>query len=345
MASSAITASTNAEIEASTRDLWKQGVKPQVLLQMPMLAKLYDGRRFVWRDGKTITQTVKYQEVDSLYQAYTVGTPMNGGRVQNKTKPWFYSKLAQIPITWDVDEELYNVSGGENSPVDLAASRVEDAVLGTRIGLYKAMYDADTTDTGNSFQSIVQALNHDATYGGTTRATTATNKWFQGASLDDTYADQDTAVAISISLIRQMIDKMLENSKQTNASNLMFLMGPANYRKLKSQVDSTMHYTPGPMNVKYGFDSFTLDGAEVVKDYYLTANNLSAETTPEKWVFGLNIPDWEFAIHPNRNFKLTPFRWQAEVAGGTDSWLARVLLGGNLICWKPNGSIWRSNVS
>jgi len=342
MAASAIPASTNAQIEASTRPLWKEGVKDQVLLKMPLFAKLFDRKRFMWRSGNLITQTVKTQEIDPIFQSYAVGEGMNGGRVLNLTKPYFFPKLAQLPVSWDVDEELFN-NGGDPAPIDLAMQRVKDAAKGTRIGLYKMIYSASSTDTGTGFNSVVQALNHDATYAGVTRATTATNKWFQGGSLADSYTDQDDAVSPSIDLIRRMIDKMMENADE--AASLMFIMGPANYIKLKNQVDASGKFEYGPMKVNYGFDSFTIDGVEIVKDYYLTAANLPAESSPQKWVFGINADDWELSLNPRRAFNLTPYVWQGDRVNGTDSWLARVMLTGNLCCWKPNGSIWRSNVS
>ena len=345
MALPTIPRSVNTDIDASTRDLWRKGVVSQVLQKIPLTAKLLSAGQIGFDSGERITQTVKYQEVDSLMQDYTDDQPMTVGRILNKTKPYFISKRAQIPVMHNADEELYNKGA---QPVDLAVTRVQDASRAVKLGLNKRFYKAAATDTGASFNSVIQALNHDATYGGVTRTiSSGVNTWFQGADINrfaSAASSQDTQVAISINLIRRMVDVMMEDAEDTSPGNLMFLMGPANYIKLKGMVDAAGKYEYGPMNVKYGFESFTIDGVEIVKDYSLTATKLSAETNPQYWVLGLNIADWKLAIHPSRKFNLTPSVWQGQMANGTDSYLARILLAGNLCCFKPNGSIWLSNV-
>ncbi|MBW2697954.1 MAG: hypothetical protein JRE70_15845, partial [Deltaproteobacteria bacterium] len=47
--------------------------------------------------------------------------------------------------------------------------------------------DFDPSVSFSEFQSVRQALTHDATYGALARATTATNKWWQGASIAENW--------------------------------------------------------------------------------------------------------------------------------------------------------------
>jgi hypothetical protein len=83
-----------------------------------------------------------------------------------------------------------------------------------------------------------------------------------------------------------------------------------------------------------------LDGHEVVSVPYLQRSS-----TTKTWFFILNMNFWELRIHTARNFKMTDFKWQGEQANGFDYYLARILLKGNFVCWKPNSSMWLSNVS
>lgn len=352
MASTAIPASVNAQIEHSTQNYWKEGVKDQVLLKMPLMAKLYDRKRMRPESGEKIRQTVKTSEVDGLFQTYAMGTPLPGGRSSNLDRFVFSQKFAQLPISHDADEELFN-RGGKNAPVDIARQRAKDAFRGTRIGLYKQFYGSAATDSGTDFQSIYQALAHDDAaelYGNVSRDISADlNDWAQGADLGDFASNasvQATAYQISIYLIRRCIVKMMEHAEDENdVSSLMFVCGPDLYLKLKQEVDASLKYTPGPMAVKYGFNSFTIDNVEVVLDYFLTDANLPAETNPDKWLIGINADDWEFVLQPSRAFKRTPAKWQGDIEGGTDSYLSRVLITGNLCCWKPRGSILLTNVT
>ena len=82
------------------------------------------------------------------------------------------------------------------------------------------------------------------------------------------------------------------------------------------------------------------DGHEVVSVPYLQTSS-----TMKTWVFILNLQYWELRIHNQRNFNMTGFKWQGDVANGYDYWLARIMVQGNLMCWKPNSSMWLSNIS
>ncbi len=349
MPANTIAPSTNAQIEHTTRNMWEKGVKDQVLLKMPLMAKLIDRNRTRAESGEKIRQTVKTSEVDGLFHTYAFGQPMPGGRQANLERFVFSQKNAELPISYDASEELFN-SGGPNAPVNLGAQRAKDAFRGAKIGLYKQMYGSGASDTGTDFNSVYQALAHDTaseTYGNVTRNYgTSVNDWAQGADLDDFASDsstQGTARAMSIYLIRRCILKLMENAEEK--ASLMFVMGPDLYLKLKQEVDASVKYEPGPMALKYGFESFTLDGVEIVNDYFLSAKNLPDETTPNKWVLGFNADDWEFVIQPKRAFYRTVPQWQGGVPNGTDSYLGRVLLTANLCCWRPSGSILLTNVS
>jgi hypothetical protein len=84
-----------------------------------------------------------------------------------------------------------------------------------------------------------------------------------------------------------------------------------------------------------------LDGAiKIVSSTYLQTTAVM-----QKWVFILNMEEFELRLSANRNFDMTEFEWQGKHTGGVDYYLARILIAGNLICWKPSSSLWLSNVT
>ena len=342
MSANTITASSNDNLESTTRELWLETVVDQVLLKSAVIGKLLDRGRDVWKAGKVITKTIDTAETDETSQFYTVGEGMTATRKTTLDRAYFDRKYLQTPVVMDVNESLDN-DGGVESVIDLAEYLVKKAQRATRIKLIKAIYSSSTTDATGSFQGIYQALNHDATYGHLSRATTVTNGYWQGASLDDTYADQDDAQTISVSLIRQCTAKLSEH--MDDVADLFYVMGPSLWLTLQAQLDGSVNYQPGPMQLKYGFTSFMIDGVECIKDDYLTDTNLSAESDPDKWLFGLNAAEWEFRLHPKRALTLKPFVWQGDRQDAVDQELSRVMAAGNLVTWKPRASIMLTNVT
>jgi len=332
-------ASNNANIQATTRSLFLNQVKAQVLMKMPLLARLLLGRRISFKGGKFITRPVDKAEMDSLAQAYFPSEPLTSGRKELLESPYFHWKYVQVPVSYDVEEELQNDGGSDTAPVDLVQFLVKKAQRAARIKLYKMMYGIDTSgsdsDHDKDFQSVLDALTHDATYGHLSRATTVTNKWWQGASIADSFADQSTAYTPSINTFRRSVAAV--SLYADGPQDLLCVVGDSIFLELQSQVEARHIYSrDGSLLAKFGFRTLMLDGVEVVADPYLRNSIL---TNSQKYFFIYNIPDWELRLHPRRAFNFTGFTWQGDKAGGYDEWLARIMLAGNLINWKPSSSI------
>lgn len=351
----AIPTSLNANIQASTKELWVSTVKSQVLLKMPILARMVLDNR-VTVSGKALTRPVDKAELDDQGQWYGTEDTMVAQQKTFLENPVFKcNKKVQVPIIYDVDEELEN--SGESAVLDLVPYKVKKAQRAMRIKMYRAMYDiADDnstttllgTDGGSRMQSIRCALKHDQTYGTVSRGTTATNMWWQGASLSYTfsadgtaYADQATARSASVATFRKALAACQAWAPE-NPSEWLCVVGPDIYQKFKSEVDGRKMDTSGSRLVKYGFTAFLLDGVEVVMDPYLINARATSSNT---WMFLLHIPDWEFRTHSKRNFLMRNFQYQGMTPNGLDRYLARIQWAGNFVCWQPNASIWLSNVS
>ena len=345
---------SNGNLQSLTRASVIPQIRNQVFLKSPLMAALVDARKVKWQGGTLISKPVQKAEADDLAQDYTKNEPLTAERKTLLETPQFKLKFKQIPITYDVEEELMNQAAGSPEKIaDLVEFLTTATLRGIRISLYKNIWHngllAAATDSQSGVQSVRQALEFDKTYGGLERSANTTNGWWQGADLEMLpSADvQDTACSASVDTFRKCIDACEEHAD--DPPNLLAITGPANYRKLKAYVDAKKVDTTTGSLAKYGFKTFTIDGVQVVKDSFLTAANMAAWHAdtygPAACFVMLNINDWEFRVSERRSFKMTPFEWQAKTANGLDQYLARILLAANLVCWKPNGSIMLNNMS
>jgi len=345
---------TNQNIEVSTRKLWVKTAVDQVLFKMPLYARILmgGGVRQSVTGGNMITRPVITDDLEDLGQDYDENDQLQGGSKTLLDAPSFLWKNFQIPVTYGPKEEFENAGGSETQTLDLTTLLVERATYSARKHMYKLMYDTaatpTSTDSGKKFQSVVQALDHDTTYGHLTRSQSAgTRNWWQSSDINDIYAGnastQGTAYACSIETVRKMIDAVAERVPVGQESEFLGVCGPANYLTLKSWVQTEHGKTnfTGPM-AKYGFDSIMIDNVEFVKDPYLKTGNI---TDSHKWMFLFHVPSWNLYLHPRRSFLFTGFRWQGDIEGGYDRWLARIMCRGNLVCWQPQANIWLSNCS
>ena len=348
--------SINANINAITRDIVKRTIKDQVHYKIPVLT-LLELRKQVVPGGLSISQPVSKALRDDQVQNYTANEGMNATRKTTLDRPHFVTKNMQIPMMYDMDDLMENISGdSESQLIDYSAHLVKEAMESLRARIAKEFYgmgttaaglydsiDAKTPGVGAHMQSLRQALTHDLTYGGLSRATTVTNSWWQGASIDGTYTDWNTPAVISVNFLRQMKQACLRTSPGTMPKDLKVIVGDANFLALQTEVESKHIYNrDGSELAKFGFNTMMIDGMEIINDSMLSATNA---TNANQWVFMLNLNDWEFRINRRRNFQIQPFTDQGDIAGGLDAYLGRIKLGANLVCWKPNGSCFRSAVS
>ena len=338
---------TNTNLAAATRSLMLKGVKDQVVMKQPLLARLALNNRVNWQGGTSIHQVVRKADMASLVQPYQAGEPMTVQKKSLYERPWFNWRLAQIPLVYDVEEKLQNMSGGGDTQIfNLATNMAKLGLEGLRIYLIQCLYgipasgttafaSSDDPATNSRFQSLVQALTHDATYGHLTRATTVTNPWWQGGSISKAFTDQSTDYGFSVNTLRQAVMNVSRYAE--SMKDLLALVGDTGFLALKREIQGALHYNPPPgMLVKYGFDSFEIDGVEVVHDPWLDTTIVASASA---WMFVVNTKDYELRLHPSRAFEMEPFQWQGNQVNGVDQWLSRIMLAGNFVCWKPNGSL------
>jgi hypothetical protein len=271
-------------------------------------------------------------------------------------KPRFTWKKYQFPLKYDVDEWSQNHPSGDTQLLDLADFLTKKGQRGVKLALQKMIYNINPTtgagsetgvaDGSKFFQSLLSALDHDVTYGTLTRTiSTDTNTWWQGADPAGptwTSSSQGTATNISIANLRKWIIPVQYYLEQPQ--DLYVVMCPTLWNKLRAEMESHQIYQADGESMKYGIQKMWLDGHQIVADPFLEVTP-SGVTSTKNWVFLLNMADWELRIHTKRNFLVTDFKWQGENSKGYDYWLARIMLMGNMCCWKPNGSMWLNEVS
>lgn len=339
---------TNANITATTREMWLRSVKHQVFYQMPLLTALIL-RKQLTIEGTAIKVPVGVASLKSLTQNYSdENTPLTSGSKTIFGTAQFNYKLKQTPVKYGVNEELQNITASsETQMVDLMKEMVSTAQESTKQSLNDDMYQyaSATSDTDEGFQSIPDALDHSRKYGGITSNTT-TMAWWNGASIERSYTDRNTQRTPSIQTLRKCRAAVQQYVQKP--SDLLIICGSPIFQALQSEIEARHLYTQnGSALAKFGFTSMIIDGMEVVEDPFLNLNlqGTSSGYRTDQWLFMLNLNDWECRMHPKRAMKFTGFTWQGDRENGTDSYLARILTAGNLYCKKPNGSIWLSNVA
>jgi hypothetical protein len=349
------------DLSIATRELFVRSVKDQVYMRTPILEELQRRSQVTYSGGKYIERLVDVNEVNGLAQAYTANEALSDGKIDTLEKPRFNFKLLQQPMKYDVDEYLQNHNAGtEEQLLDLAQYLVTKSQRGIKLAMRNMMYNVNpdgatgsetgVPDNSKYFQSLLSALDHGVTtYGNTSRTIGTSTGWWCGsdpASRPDVSgisSTQDDATNISVANFRKWLIPIEEYME--SMSDLYVVMCPTLWNKLRAELEAKgQHSQLNAEKLAYGIQAFDIDGAMIVKDPYLE-NGYGTSGTTENWVFILNLNDWELRIHNDRNMKQTEFKWQGENANGHDYWLARILCSGNLINWKPNGSMWLSNVS
>lgn len=338
------------DLSIATRELFIKSLVNQVFLKTPFIEELQRRRQITHSAGKYVERLVDTDEIDDLMQEYVPEQALTDQKKDTLAKPRFTWKYAQLPLRYGVEEKLQNHSGDPKIQLlNLAEHLAKKGQRGTKLWLMKKTFntasDVPVADGAVGPQSLVSALNHDSTYGTLSRSFSGgTNDYWQGADpagLGEvvTSSSQDTAYNFTRDNIRKWVNETSIAHHMEGTDDLQILCSPTLWDKLAAQMESHLQYKEGKKQSQ-GIRSMIFDGHEVVSVPYLqtTANT-------KTWVFILNLRYWELRIHTERNFLHTPFKWQGDVANGYDYWLSRIMFQGNLVCWKPNSSIWLSNVS
>ena len=311
----------------------------------PVVEELQRRNQIVYTGGKYIERLVDTDEIDDLMQEYTANTALTDEAKDTLKKPRFTWKYAQLPLRYGVDEYTQNIlAGTEEQLLDLSDHLVSKGHNATRLWLNQKIFNAGSetgvADGATSFQSIISALDSDSTYGTLTRSwTNGTNDWWQGAdpaglNQNTTATAQDTAYNLSISNLRKWISETDVMHHMKTPGDLYICMCPTLFNKLRAEMEGKVQYKPTGDTQKQGFNKMELDGHTVVSVPYLQTSS-----TMRNWVLILNLDHWELRIHTARNFQMTDFEWQGKNSNGYDFWLARIMISGNFVCWKPNGSM------
>jgi len=349
------------DLSLATRELFLRTVKAQTFMRMPVLEELLKRDKITYRGGKYIEALIDIAEMTELGQAYTVNEALTDGKKDMLQKPRFTWKYYQVPLRYDVDEYLQNhtASSDDIKLLDLAEFLTKKAHRGMRLGLRAMMYNVDPmTNTGSEtgvgdsskfFQSFLSALDHDVTtYGNVSRTfgNASTGYWHgsdpTGRPDVVSSSTQNTEYNISIANLRKWLIPIYEYMETPD--DLYIVMCPTLWNKLRAELEAYGQFDLDKDSLKYGIQKFWIDGHQCVSDPWLE-NGYGTSGTTENWVFKLNLADWEMRFHTERNFKMSDFKWQGENTNGYDQWLARLMLAGNFMCWKPNGSMWLQNVS
>ncbi|MCK5017674.1 MAG: phage major capsid protein [Candidatus Peribacteraceae bacterium] len=344
---------STADLTKATRELFDRTLVNQVMYRTPIIERLQRQNQITFNGGLDIRKLVDTDTIEDTVQEYTVNEALTDQKKTTLEKPVFKWKYAQMPLRYDADELTENIltSDSEIQLLDLAAHLVKSGQRDARRYLETVIFNkASTTpqtDAGKPMQSLVSALNHDTQYAGITRTlSTSTADWWQGAistdlTINTTTSGQDTATNLTIANTRKWVAETDVAHYMETPQEIMYAMCPTLFNKLRAETESKLIYNaPSADMVTQGFNKMQLDGHEVVSVPYLQRSS-----TTKTWFFVLNMNFFELRMHTARNFVMKDFVWQGTQSNGFDFFLARILLKGNFVCWKPNSSLWLSAVS
>ncbi len=342
---------STTDLEKATREMFVNGLVDQVHMRIPIIEELMRRRQVTHSAGKYVERLIDTADIDDLVQTYDTNDALTDEKKTTLDKPRFTWRKTQLPLRYDVDEELENIGGDSKIQLlNLSKHLIDKGNRGIRKWFEKQMFNngsatpiADGDKT--AWQSIVSALNHDTTYGTLARSFSAgTHDEWQGADpagLNEsvTSSSQDTAYTLTKGNLAKWINETDVADSMDSPEDLMICLCPTLWNKLRAEMEAHLMYQPGKKQSQ-GIKSMLFDGHEIVSVPYLQRTS-----TMRTWLFILNLRHFELRIHTSRNFKFTGFKWQGEQANGYDYFLARIMLQGNFVCWKPKSSIWLSNVS
>jgi len=342
---------STTDLEKATRELFVRSLVDQVHMRTPFIEELQRRHQVTHTGGKYIERLIDTADIDDIIQTYDTNDALTDEKKTTLDKPRFTWRKTQVPLRYDADEELENFYADQDTQLlDLSKHLINKGQTATRKWFCKQMFNNGSTTpvadgTTTAWQSLVSALNHDTAYGTLTRTySSSTHDEWQGADpagLNEviTTSSQDTAYNLTKGNLAKWINETDVSDSMESPEDLMILMCPTLWDKLRAEFEAHSTYQAGKKQSQ-GISSMYFDGHEIVSVPYLQRSS-----TMKTWVFILNLRHWELRIHARRNFKFTGYKWQGENANGYDYYLGRILLQGNLCCWKPKSSMWLSAVS
>ncbi len=347
--------SFHQDLENMTRDMHDDTLEVEYLNKTPLLNLIMEKKNLRFNGGKYYYKEVDTDTIEDLAQDYSVNDKLTHGTKDTTERVMFTRKTFQIPVQIDLDEELQNALDNEDGTQlhKLAEFKVRKTNEAGRLHMRKLIYGA-AGDTDKQVQGLNSALLIAATnYGTVLRSiiTGGTNKWWQPADDRYTSTTQATETAISIDWLQAIVDPLtdLENDN----GNLVVVVGNTLWLALQSEAQArSMPIKSDPNGkFKFGIQEMYIGNMHIVKDPFLqTKYNTSMGMTTgsagdlARRLYILNMKDWDLMIHPKRNFQMTEFFDQKQIAGGADFKMARLLFGGNIVCWHPNRQLYLSNV-
>jgi len=343
----------------ATREFIDRTWRSAITFGMPLFTRLME-RQQVIPGGLEYEQIVEIADQESLVQVYGPNDPLVGGTKDIMDKPHWHAAYLTIPIEESVDERIMNLPKTDAQLIGIRDKISKSALRSLKQRLAKYMYcsagDTEIDSKHTHPQGLCSALREDTTYGSIARTSSAFG-WWQAADEDN----WDTAYSINKTNIDNWIDQVVEYAD--SPQDLMILMGPTLYRRLKAQFEAANAYEVKGTLAAQGFESMTYNGVEIVKDFLLdriTSTSISIGGTGigldrsgiyagTQAVFVLDMSTWHLRYFEDPQhggpFDMTEFFNQSKLIGGVDKSLARIFWKGNLTCDMPNRNLMRLNVS
>ena len=335
-----------ADFDTLTKDMWEKSFTDTVFYDQPFMRKLM-AMKSIDLKGQAIMWAVTKADLSSQVEWYGANDRIQPQRVSTKDTLTMNYKRAREPLLMTKDE--YKMTRGmQYTNIDFVKEKVREADMGFRIAMGKALWEtaglgADVS--GDQLIGIRSAVTEDATYGGKTRTDLTTNVHLQSASFDATYADQDDARSANIANFRKALRKtaIYANREGIPTDQMLALVGGDIYDSMKGQAESQATYKGENDMLKYGFQSFSLDGVDFVWMTSWDVLGTTDDSVDLTTCFGLfNMRTWKFKFAEGEAFTWGGWEYQGRHIGGVAQYLNMLEVCCALYCMNPRLNFWNT---
>jgi len=237
----------DTDLDKATRELFVNGLVDEVYMRTPVVEELKRRDQINHTGGKYIERLIDTDTIEDLVQEYDKNDPLTDERKETLEKPRFTWRKMQLPLRYDVDEELENTGADSDVQLlDIAEHLVKKGFDGVRrwwaIKLFNAGSTTPVADGSTTFQSLVSALNHDTTYGTLSRSFSGgTHDEWQGADPEGlnesvSSSSQDTSYTLTKGNLNKWINETSVADCMDSPEDLMICMCPTLFNKLAAEM-------------------------------------------------------------------------------------------------------------
>lgn len=306
------------DIVSTTLSEIRPVIHDNVYKSMPLLFRLLQRNRVLYSGGSDIRVPFIYDKPPAGW--HRRGQDLNIARKEQFSTLVFDYGMYYSAVTVDGLDELQN--SGAWKVIDLVAARMQSAHLAIRDSIATDLFGdgAESSPAGGPVVGLKAAVDDGSlvpVYGRIQRATSGPGAYIKG-NVDA------TGGRFSLDIMTNMIGRATVGAERPDLIiTTQALWDAAHDIVMMQQRFATYTTTLGEQMAAVGFPMFSYMGADVVVDGHC----------PEGTMWFLNTKTFEFYVHQDRDFVLSPP--EPIIPANRDERIWRVHFAGQLVCTSP----------